>query len=504
MARPYDVAVIGTGVVGAAIAREFCRYRLRVAVLEAADDVAAGTSKANTAIWHTGFDADPGSLESGLLRRSYPLLERYAREAGIPVERTGALVIAWSKDELGLLDGVEAKAKANGYLRARRIGREELGRREPHLGPGALGALEVPDEGILCPFTTPLALATQAVAGGAALFLRAPVARARREGNVHVLGTPRGDLAASWVVNAAGLQADVVDRLFGHTTFTITPRRGELLVFDKLARPLIAHVLLPVPTGRTKGVLVAPTVFGNVLVGPTAEDVEDRSNTRTTAAGLAGLVERGARIIPALTNEEVTAAYAGLRAATEVRDYRINIYPGERYVCAGGIRSTGLSAAFGIAEHVRELMADAGLRLEAKPSTQPVRMPWIGEGGRRPYNDEAAIAADPGHGRIICHCERVTRAEIIAACRATIPARSLDALRRRTRVLLGRCQGFYCADEVARLLSGATGIPPAALLALGELPRPSPLEADADAAAPLPVADPLTGAGGMQQEREGR
>src|SRR5215831_5048241 len=229
MARPYDVAVIGTGVVGAAIAREFSRFRLRVAVLEAAEDVAAGTSKANTAIWHTGFDADPGSLESGLLRRSYPLLEGYAAEAGIPLERTGALVIAWSKDELALLDAVETKAKANGYLRAKRVGRIELGRREAHLGPGALGALAVPDEGILCPFTTPLALATQAVASGAALFLRAPVDRARREGAVHVLGTPRGELAASWVVNAAGIQADVVDRLFLHETFTITPRRGELL-----------------------------------------------------------------------------------------------------------------------------------------------------------------------------------------------------------------------------------------------------------------------------------
>jgi glycerol-3-phosphate dehydrogenase len=427
--EPYDVVVIGTGVVGAAIARELCRHRLRVAVLEAAEDVGAGTSKANTAIWHTGFDAERGSLESALLRRSYPLLEAYAAEAGIPVERTGALMIAWSKDELGSLDTVEAKAKANGYLRARRVGREELERREPHLGSGALGALEVPDEGILCPFTTPLGLATQAVADGATLFLRAPVERVWREGALHVLGTPRGNLAASWVVNAAGLQADVVDRLFGHETFTITPRRGQLMVFDKLARPLLSHVLLPVPTPRTKGVLVAPTVFGNVLVGPTAEDVENRRDTRTTAAGLAGLIERGGRIVPALAREEVTAAYAGLRAATEVRDYLITIHPGERYVCAAGIRSTGLSASLGIADYVRELMADAGLRLDPKPQARPVRMPWIGEGVRRAYNDEAAIAADPGYGRIICHCERVTRAEIMAACRAVIPARSLDGLR---------------------------------------------------------------------------
>ncbi len=486
-AGPFDVAVVGAGVVGAAVARELTRFRLRVAVVEAADDVGACTSKANTAIWHTGFDADPGSLESALLRRSRPLFEAYAAEVGIPVEKTGALVVAWDDDELRRLHDVEARARANGYFQIRRLTPEELRRREPHLAPGARGALEVPDEGILCPFTTPLAFATEAVINGAALFLRAPVTAARQERGLHVLGTPRGELAAGWVVNAAGLGADRVHQLFGLQPFGIRPRRGELLVFDKFSRRLLSHILLPVPTERTKGVLLAPTVFGNVLLGPTADDVDDPAATGTTAAGLAGLLERGRRLLPALVEEEVTAAYAGLRAATDRHDYRIEVHPVIRYACAAGIRSTGLSGAMGIAEHVRELLGDAGLPLEPHPSFTRVRMPWIGEGGIRPYEDESAISGDPDRGRFVCHCERVTRGEILAACGGPIPARSLDGLRRRTRAMLGRCQGFACAEAVTALLAEASGVPPAVLLGLADPPAPEPLPGPSQPALPQAV-----------------
>jgi glycerol-3-phosphate dehydrogenase len=202
---------------------------------------------------------------------------------------------------------------------------------------------------------------------------------------------------------------------------------------------------------------VSPTVFGNVVLGPTAEDVPDPSATGTTAAGMAGLVAQGRRILPALLDEEVTAAYAGLRAATEESDYRIFFDPDVRYVCVGGIRSTGLTASMAIAEHVREGLADAGLALRPRDDLHTVRMPPVGETATRPYQSADAIAADPDCGRIVCHCERVTRAEILAATRSPIPARSLDALRRRTRALFGRCQGFHCAAEIAALVANATG-----------------------------------------------
>ena len=216
-------------------------------------------------------------------------------------------------------------------------------------------------------------------------------------------------------------------------------------------------MILPVPTKQTKGVLVSPTVFGNVVLGPTAEDVADKSAAVSTTAGLAGLLEKGRRIVPSLLDEEVTAVYVGLRAATEHTDYQIAFEPAQRYVCVGGIRSTGLTAAMAIAEHVVEGLRDMGLDLVPVAERRRIRMPNIGEAAPRPYQSAAMIAADPDYGRIVCHCERVTRGEIVDATAAVIPARTVDGLRRRTRALLGRCQGFYCAAPVTRLLAERTG-----------------------------------------------
>jgi glycerol-3-phosphate dehydrogenase len=455
---------VGAGVVGTAIARELARYDLHAVLVEASDDVGTGTSKANTAILHTGFDAKPGTLEARLVRRGHALLMEHGPRLGIPIERTGALVVAWTADEEAALDAVLRRAAENGYAAARPVAADELRAMEPHLGPGARRAVLVPDEHVVCPFTPPLAFATEAVANGTALRLGARVTGVRRTGDATTLATTTGDVAARWVVNVAGLHADAIDRAFGHARFTIRPRRGELVVFDKLARPLLRHALLPVPTAVTKGVLVAPTVFGNVVLGPTAEDVPDAGATETTAAGLAALLAKGARILPALAREEVTALYAGVRAATDDPDYRIFFDQGARYACASGIRSTGLTASMAIAEHVVAGLADAGLALRPRREPRQIRMPNIGEALPRPYQDPARIAADPEYGRIVCHCERVTRGEIRDAAGAPIPARTLDGLKRRTRAGFGRCQGFYCLAHVTRLLADATGVPAQKLL----------------------------------------
>ena len=264
--------------------------------------------------------------------------------------------------------------------------------------------------------------------------------------------TSQGPLTCRWVVNAAGLGADLIDHMFGHHGFTVTPRRGELLVFDKAARSLVSHILLPVPTSRGKGVLVAPTVFGNVLLGPTAQDVADRTGTESTAAGLAMLTENGRRILPALLAEEVTATYAGLRAATEHNDYQIACHHDQRYVAVAGIRSTGLTSALAIAEHVLALMVTAGL--EPGPPRRPAvpRMPNLGEATTRPYQDPAAIAADPAYGMIVCHCERVSRGEIRDALTAPVPARTVGGVSWRTRAGNGRCQGFFCGAAVRAMV----------------------------------------------------
>ena len=450
-----DVAIVGAGVVGCAIARELCRFRLRVTLLEAGPDVGAGTSKANTALLHTGFDAKPGTLEAGLVARGYELLGEYAGRVGIPVERTGALLVAWDDEQVAEFPAILENARANGHTDLRELGAEELYRREPHLGPGARGALEVPGEGLVCPFTTPLAYATEAVLAGCDLRRSSPVTAVERlEGGGFRLTTPGGAVTARYLVNAAGLRSDELDRMLGHDGFTVTPRRGELIVFDKLARSLVRHIVLAVPTKVTKGVLIAPTVFGNVMLGPTADDVKRKDDTGSTREGLAYLRGEGERIMPALLEHEVTAAYAGLRAATEHVDYQVTVHAQEGYACVGGIRSTGLSASMAIAEHVRSELGAAGLGLEPRAEEPPeFRMPNIGEAGPRPYQRVDLIAGDPDYGRIVCFCERVSAGEIRDALSSPVPAADLDGLRRRTRAHMGRCQGFYCGAELAERLS---------------------------------------------------
>ena len=450
----YDVAIIGAGNVGAAIARELARFELRVALIEAGSDVGAGTSKANTAILHTAYDAKPGTIEARLVARGYALLSAYADEVGIPLERTGALLVAWDDQQLRRLPAVTERAIANGYDRTRFIGVDEVYAQEPHLGLGALGALEIPDEHIVCPFTPVLAFATQAVLAGVDLRRNERVMGMERVDEGWRIETARGSLTASWAVNSAGLHSDEVNRLAGHDEFTVTPRRGELIVFDKLSRPLARHVILPVPTETTKGVLVAPTVLGNVVLGPTAVDIKRKDDTSSTAEGLAYLQEQGRRILPELMAYEVTAAYVGLRAATESPDYQLLTDAERQYVCAGGIRSTGLTSSMAIAEYVRDELGDAGLALREKPGGLPVvRMPSLGEAQLRPFADAERIAADPEYGRIVCFCERVTRGEIRDAARSPIPPHDLDGLRRRTRALMGRCQGFFCGPSVAATLA---------------------------------------------------
>jgi glycerol-3-phosphate dehydrogenase len=310
----------------------------------------------------------------------------------------------------------------------------------------------VPDEAIVCPFTTPLAFATEAVNAGCDLRRGSPLTGVERVDGGFRVETPHGSLTSRRLVNAAGLRSDEIDRMLGGDGFTVTPRRGELIVFDKLSRPLVNHIVLAVPTKVSKGVLVAPTVFGNVMVGPTAEDVERKDDTSSTAQGLEHLRSEAGRIVPGLLDFDVTAVYVGLRAATEHADFQIRFEDG--YACVGGIRSTGLSASMAIAEHVRD-----GLELELKPRTAPaLRMPNLGEASPRPYQRADLIERDPDYGRVVCFCERVTRGEVRDALASPIPPVDLDGLRRRTRAHMGRCQGFWCGAQLAALLAGRADV----------------------------------------------
>ncbi|MGZ9164781.1 MAG: FAD-dependent oxidoreductase [Anaerolineales bacterium] len=448
----FDVAIIGAGAVGSAIARELSQYQLSVVLIEANPDVGMGASKASTAIWHTGFDAKPGSLEATLMRRSYPLMESFMQEVGSPFERIGGLLIAWTQEQLDTLPSLLQKAQENGVNDVQLLSGEEVYGSEPHLGQGALGGMFVPGEGILCTFTIPLACATQSVVNGVTLKLNFRVKSIQKSEDAYIISAEGEDIRARWVVNAAGLFSDEINAHFGHKSFKVTPRRGELIVYDKLARPLVNHVLLPVPTATTKGVLISPTIYGNVLLGPTAEDLPDKTATNTSAHGLQMLLEKGKAILPELLEEEVTATYAGLRAATEHSDYQITLHAEQRYVCVGGIRSTGISASLGIAEYVGELLKEGGVSLKARPEFKKIKMPNIGETFTRPYQNAERIAENPDYGEIICYCEHVTLGELKDAVNSAIPARNLDALRRRTRAIQGRCQGFNCQASLDVIL----------------------------------------------------
>jgi len=486
----FDFAVIGAGVVGAAIARDLIRHRdsdgnhPSVVLLDARADVGDGTSKANTAIWHTGFDATPGTLESRLVARGYHLLEEHARAAGIALETTGALLIAWDADQLEALPQLAEKAERNGYHDTRMVDVAELAELEPHLGPGALGALSVPGEGIIDPWSVTTSLAYEFARRGGRVMLNAAVTSVRRDseadagrdnvgdadgvdsaggaggvasagdagdvssavGAASVLETTAGAVRARWVINVAGLSSDAVDRFLGvpaDESFTVTPRRGQLVVFDKLARPLVNHVLLPVPSKLGKGVLISPTVFGNVMLGPTAEDLTDKNATETTESGYEFLRGHAERILPDLLNEEVTAMYAGMRAATDDSDYRIRAHPDLGAVTVGGIRSTGLTASLAIAEYVVGLLVDAGEVLADPDEANPERMIPLGESQIRDYQTG---------GEVICHCERVTRSDLQRAMTAPVPPTTLDGLRRRTRGGNGRCQQFWCGARLREAL----------------------------------------------------
>ncbi|KWX56844.1 NAD(P)/FAD-dependent oxidoreductase [Mycobacterium sp. NAZ190054] len=452
-----DVVVIGAGIVGSAIARALAGTRLAVTLVEARDDVGDGTSKANTALLHTGFDATPGTLESRLVARGYQLLGEYAAQTGIPVERTGAMLVAWTEEEVDALPGLVVKAERNGYRECGLVSADEVYRRVPDLGPGALAGLTVPGESIICTWTTNLALATDAVARGARLLRGARVIGVDTGPEHTTLRTTAGEVRGRWIVNAAGLGADHLDAEFGYQRFTVIPRRGELLVFDKLSRPMVPLIVLAVPSSRGKGVLVSPTIYGNVMVGPTSENLDDRTATGTSEKGFDFLMSKGRALMPSLFDEEITASYAGLRAATDHDDYLIDLDARQRYVLVGGIRSTGLTSGMAIAEHVTGLLAHAGVDVaERDDLPPPPRMPNLGEAGVRPYQDGERIAADAEYGRIVCFCERVTAGEIRDAFASPIPPADLDGLRRRTRVMNGRCQGFYCGARTQALLDAGT------------------------------------------------
>ncbi|MGD9478440.1 NAD(P)/FAD-dependent oxidoreductase [Shinella sp. G-2] len=448
----YDVAIIGAGVVGCAVARRFALAGAKVALIEKGSDILSGASKANSAILHTGFDAPKASLELALVQAGRQEYLDIHQDMNLPLVETSALVCAWTPDEASKLEGIAEQGRQNGVDRLRLLTSAEARAVEPGLADNLVAALHVLDEHVIDPWSAPLAYVNQAIALGATVLRQCEV-RAGVFDGTWLLETNRGDIRSKWVVNAAGLFGDHVDARLGFKPeFLIKPRKGQFVVLDKAASRQLKTIILPVPNEITKGVVVCPTAFGNILVGPTAEEQDDRIRATVEHDTLAALVAHGSKLVPGLAHIPVTAVYAGLRPATEKKEYRVTHRAEHNAITLGGIRSTGLSSALGLAQHALKLHGGAGRGEFTARATPKVCMPNLAES--RPRDWQAA-----NHGDIVCHCEMVTRREIEATLSSPLPPGDFGGLRRRTRAGMGRCQGFYCNARLAEISKGCLATP---------------------------------------------
>ncbi len=443
-----DVAVVGAGVVGCAVARRLALEGARVVVVEKASDILDGASKGNSGILHTGFDAPPGSLEQRCIAAGYREYLEIRERLNLPLLACGALVLAWNEEEEARLPALMEQARANGVDDVAALSRAEILALEPQLSPRLRAGFRVPREFVIDPWSAPTVYLQQALENGAACRRGCEVLGGTFDGETWELETSGGPLRSRTVVNCAGLYGDVVDqRLLGASGFTIRPRKGQFVVFDKAAARLAQSIILPVPTAKTKGVVICRTSFGNLLVGPTAEDQDSRDDASTDGATLEMLRNKGIEMLPALAGVPVTATYAGLRPASEHKDYQVKAEAARRYITVGGIRSTGLSSALGLAREVHRLLESFG-----DSYTPPPEAAWPRAGVLTDYAERAW--ARPDNGGIVCHCELVTRREIEAALEGPLAAHSLSGLKRRTRVTMGRCQGFYCLGALSEITEG--------------------------------------------------
>ncbi len=446
----FDVAVIGGGVVGSGIFRQFALEGAKTLLIEKDNDILEGASKGNSAILHTGFDAPPDSLELQCVKDGYAEYMKIKDELDLSFRNTKAVVVAWTEEQLEKLGAIQAKGFGNGIRELDLLDAGQLHAREPGLSTEAKGAILVHGESLIDPWRAPLAYLKQGIAAGGKTAFSHEVTGGHHTGEYWELETSRGMLRARTVINAAGLYGDVVDRIKGSEDFKIIPRKGQFIIFDKTAYDLIKTIILPVPTKITKGVVVTPTAFGNILVGPTAEDQESRTDSRTVKETLRDLQEKAFRIVPALREHKIVATFAGLRPASDAPGYRVMVNEAQNWITVGGIRSTGLTASLGLAKHIWKLHDTR--YADAPPEVPMVTTPNISVFAERDYERE-------GYGRIVCHCEHVTEREIREALRGESGAGTWGGLKRRTRAGMGRCQGFNCAADVARIIEEEQGAP---------------------------------------------
>jgi len=467
----WDVIIIGGGVVGCMIARFLSQYDVRILLIEQNEDIGVGASAANSALIHPGYDPLTGSLKAKMNVMAVPMWPQLAAELNFAYEACGDYVVAIGRHELPKLDELMERGRRNGVSGMCLLSGDDMRQREPLINPQVSGALFA-ESGAMCdPFAVTLAAAENAVMNGACILLETRFEDFIMVNNrVCGVRTNRGDFRCRWAVNAAGIYADDVMHKAGvRPQFTITPRKGEYLVLDR-AEIQLRSVYFPVPTDISKGILATNTVHGNAIIGPTVADQEDKEDRGNTDAGLSEALAGGRKLVPAIDERHVIAIFSGLRAAGNApcetpgvdyeHDFIIEI-PREvaGLVNIGGIESPGLSSSPAIARRVVELLKDAGERLHEKKDWNPIRPARPAFRNLSYAEQQELMRQDPRYGRVVCRCENVTEGEIAAEVHGLIPARSYDAIKRRTWLGTGRCQGGFDMTRVTAILAQEVGLP---------------------------------------------
>lgn len=456
-----DVVVIGAGAVGCAIARELSKYEIKVTVVEKNDDIGGDASKSNSAIIHTGYDAAPGTLESELVVAANPMFFELVKDLDVPFKPIGAILPAITQEQFDQLPEIKAKAFKNRVYDVEYLSREQILEMEPNINPEVMGGLHIPRESIIDPFIYVQALAENANENGVDFLLNTKVVGIQTENNkVKAIETTGGVIETTHVINAAALYCDEIAAMVGKADYKVVARRGEFYILDKNTSCPVKNIVLPIPTKITKGKLMCPTIHGNMLVGPTAEDLDNKTDKSVTTEGLASIVNDVQRLVPGVNIQDTITQYSGLRPNRNPEGLHVDTYDDlEGYVNLSGVRSTGLTLSLSMGVYVVQLMKACGLNLVYKENFIKTRK------GIRIFHEmtleeqEEIVKKNPKYGNIICRCETVTEGEILDAIYRPLGARSMDAIKRRVRSGMGRCQGGFCGPKLIEMLSKELKIP---------------------------------------------
>lgn len=454
----YDVLIIGAGVIGGMVARTLAKYNLKICILEKENDVAMGATKANSAIVHAGFDAKEGSLKARLNIKGSAMMEKVCEELGVKYKNNGSLVIGFNDEDRATIEELKKRGDNGGVPALRILEKDELLALEPNLSQNVTCALYAPSGAIVCPYELTVAAIGNAMDNGAELICNFPVTDIEKTDGGFVVKSGKNSVSSRYVINCAGLFSDKIAAMVGDDSFNVHPRRGEYILLDKECGNILKHTVFRTPSKMGKGILVSPTVDGNLLLGPTSVDIEDKDDKTTTAEGFQKIIKEANENVNGLDIRKSITSFCGLRAVGSTGDFIINS-PVPHFINAAGIESPGLSASPAIAMYIESLLRESGLILNEKSDYEPTRpaMHRFREASIQEKNE--IIKKDRAYGKIVCRCETVTEGEILEAIRRNPKPRDLDGVKRRTRAQMGRCQGGFCGPYIVELLAREQNIP---------------------------------------------